>query len=801
MMRIVFFSIGLCFCNLIFSQSKSILSYNKPAEYFEESLPLGNGKMGASVFGGTNQEKIYLNDITLWAGEPVDSSDINYDAYKYIPQIREALENEKYRKADSLNKFVQGAFSESYAPAGTVFINFENIEEVSNYNRKLDISKAVSNLSFMSNNVRFCREYFISNPDKIFVIKLNSSKKESLNFSVFFESLLKYKTTTSENSLVIKGYAPFHAEPSYRGNMPNAVMFDESKGTRFSSIISIANTDGEVLCTDSNISVKKASFAEIRISLETSFNGFDKNPATEGADDFSIAEKNILNAKNKDYKTLKQAHIADYKSFFDRVDLCLGKTNAPDLATDERLKRYSEGNEDKNLEILYFQFGRYLMISASRTNAVPMNLQGLWNPYLQPPWSSNYTMNINLQENYWGAETGNLPEMHKPLFSFIENLSKTGTETAKYFYNCRGWTSCHNSDIWAMSHPVGDFGKGDPCWANWNMSGPWLCTHLWEHYLFNRNIDFLRDTAFQIMKGSAEFCLDWLISDKDGFLITSPSTSPENLFLTPAGYAAATLYGATADISIIRELFQQFLKAASILNIEDDFTKRVRIAIEKLLPYKISADGHLQEWYHDWADIEPTHRHQSHLFGLFPGHQISIYTTPKLAQACKKTLEIKGNETTGWSMGWRINLWARLGDGNRAYTLLRRLLKYVEPDERVGGFHGGGTYPNLFDAHPPFQIDGNFGGSAAIIEMILQSNTDTVFVLPATPDCWDNGCIKGVRTRTGAEINSLCWNKKNIKIILTPIISGKKTFIWNNNAKTVDFIKNKKQKIIFKKTT
>ena len=468
----------------------------------------------------------------------------------------------------------------------------------------------------------------------------------------------------------------------------------------------------------------------------------------------------------------------------------MGKTDAPDLPTDERLKRYAEGKEDKNLEVLYFQYGRYLLISSSRTPGVPANLQGIWNPYIRPPWSSNYTTNINAEENYWLAENTNLSEMHRPLLGFIKNVESTGTITAKTFYGANGWVVCHNSDIWAMSNPVGDFGNGDPSWACWNMGGAWLSTHLWQHYLFTKDLKFLKNEGYELMKGAAQFCLDWLVEDKNGKLITSPSTSPENLYKTPEGYVGATMYGGTADLAMIRECFQQTIQASKILNQDADFRGKLEQALGKLYPYQIGKKGNLQEWYYDWEDQEPQHRHQSHLFGLFPGSQISPLTTPELANACRKTLEIKGDETTGWSKGWRINLWARLLDGNHAYKMYRELLKYVDPDGVKTSYQrGGGTYPNLFDAHPPFQIDGNFGGAAAVAEMLVQSTENEIHVLPALPDVWADGSVKGICARGGFEV-SMEWSNKILK---------KLSIYARNNGKTELFYGNEKKEISLKK--
>ncbi len=772
---IIGFLVELMVPSVISAQSADVLWYNKPAQYFEESLVLGNGKHGATVFGGVSSDQIYLNDATLWSGEPVDPN-MNPDAHKYIPSIREALAREDYKLAEQLNRNIQGKFSQSYAPLGTMFIDFKHSADVKNYRRELDISNAIATVHYEVKGVTFQREYFVSQPDQIMIVRLTANKKSSLNFDVKFRSLLKYSVSKNESVLQAEGYAPYHAEPSYRGNIADAVRFDEKKGTRFSTYMAVKNKGGNAIVSDSAIHVTHADEVVLYVSMATSFNGFDKNPATNGVDNKALARKQLSSAMGKSVDSIRSRHIGDYQSFFERVKLDLSDANVPDLPTDERLKKYTEGTDDKNLEALYFQYGRYLLISSSRTEGVPANLQGIWNPYIRPPWSSNYTMNINVEENYWLAESGNLSEMHSPFLSFIGNVATTGKVTAKTFYGVgQGWAACHNSDIWAMSNPVGDFGKGDPVWACWNMGGTWAVTHLWDHYLYTNDKKFLRGYAYPLMKGAAEFSLTWLVPDKNGYLVTSPSTSPENVYVTPDGFKGATLYGATSDLAMIRECFLQTIKASEELKIDDDLRNRLQHALEKLYPYQVGKKGNLQEWYHDWEDAEPQHRHQSHLFGLHPGNHITPMTTPELANACRKTLEIKGDETTGWSKGWRINLWARLRDGNRAYKLFRELLTYVEPDgarkTSYGG--GGGTYPNLFDAHPPFQIDGNFGGAAGVIEMIMQSDENQVYLLPALPDAWRSGSVSGICARGGFEI-SMRWKDGKLSDATVRSKSGNK---------------------------
>ena len=769
------------------AQSSHVLWYRQPADYFEESLVLGNGKMGATVFGGVNSDKIYLNDITLWSGEPVNAN-MNPEAYKNIPAIREALENENYKLADELNKKIQGKNSESYAPLGTMEINNHNAGTLSHYYRELDISTAISKVSYEIDGVKFTREYFVSAPDQIMVIKLTSSQKGALNFDIKSNSLLKSNVEVKGNILAMNGVAPIHENPGYQ--VVPSFLLEKDRGTRFTSLMRIKNTDGTIVSSNASLGLKNGTEAIIYVSIATSFNGFDKNPASQGLNDKAIAEENLKKAFSKSFEKLKQSHITDYQKFYNRVSLDLGKTTAPNLPTDERLLRYADGKEDKNLEILYFQYGRYLLISSSRTKAVPANLQGLWNPHLNPPWSCNYTMNINLEENYWLAENTNLSEMHLPLLSFIKNLSETGKVTAKTFYGVNGWAAAHNSDIWAMTNPVGNFGKEDPSWACWPISGAWLSAHIWEHYVFSQDKNYLKNEGYPIMKGASQFFLEWMITDKNGYLITSPSTSPENKYIAPDGFIGATMYGGTADLAMIRECFDKTIKASKVLNVDAEFRSKLETALSKFYPYQIGKKGNLQEWYFDWNDEDPRHRHQSHLFGLFPGDHITPLKTPELANASRQTLEIKGDETTGWSKGWRINLWARLWDGNRSYKMLRELLRYVDPDGKKTEKprRGGGTYPNLFDAHPPFQIDGNFGGAAAVAEMLVQSNENEIRLLPALPDAWETGNVKGICARGGFEI-SMEWRYKTLK---------KVTVFSKNGGKSILISGDKKQNITLK---
>ena len=765
-------------------QSPLKLWYDNPATYFEEALVLGNGTQGETVFGGIGTDKIYLNDLTLWSGEPANAN-MNPNAYTNLPDIRKALSDKNYKKAEQLYKKLQGKYSESYATLGTLFLDMNDDPFITDYYRALNIDSAIAKVKTISNNNVVEREYLVSNPDKIFAIHLTSKKAGALGFTIRFESLLAHTKNVNANTFIVNGYAPIKADPNYVGKSKNNVVFDAKKGTRFSTQIKIQTTTGKISQTDSTLSLADATEATIYVSMATSFNGFDKNPATNGVNNVAISTTQLNQAQQKGWTEIKKRHVTDYQKFFKRVELKIANKELADIPTDQRLKRYADGAVDPYLETLYFQYGRYLLISSSRTNGVPANLQGLWNPYIQPPWSSNYTMNINAEENYWLAENTNLSEMHQPFLQFINNLSTTGKITAKNFYNLPGWVAHHNSDIWAMSNPVGDFGKGDPVWANWPMGGAWSSAHLWEHYLYTQDKAFLEQKAYPLMKGAAEFCLGFLVPDSAGRLITSPSTSPENNFKTPTGYIGSTMYGGTADMAMIRELFLDILSAQEVLKNDNEFATKISNALNNLLPYQVSKKGHLQEWYYDWEDADPKHRHQSHLYGLYPGNHITLDKTPELAAAAKKTLEIKGDETTGWSKGWRINLWARLKDGDRAYKMYRELLKFVPPDETKENYkNAGGTYPNLLDAHPPFQIDGNFGGAAAVVEMLVQSNGEVIELLPALPKAWPSGEVRGLKARGNYEIN-MSWNAGQVTNLVIKSTKPTAQVLMNGKLQTV----------------
>ena len=765
-------------CGAEAQQAPMTLHYNRQADYFEESLPIGNGKLGALIYGGTDDNIIYLNDITLWTGKPVDR-DLDKDAHQWIPKIREALFQEDYQLADSLQLRVQGPNSQYFQPLGTLHIKDLGLGAITDYQRSLSLDSSIVRDSYLRDGRRIEREYFASHPDKLIAIRLRGD----VNCQIALTAQIPHQTKAIPTQITMTGHA----------------LGDAQESIHFCTMLSV-KTDGEVTARDSSLTIRHATEAIVYIVNETSFNGFDKHPVKEGAPYLEQAANDLWHTQNYSYDEFYQRHLADYQAIYDRVKLRLGGQDdaVPTETTDVLLKDYTDkGGQSRYLEALYFQYGRYLLISSSRTEGVPANLQGLWTPHLRSPWRGNYTVNINLEENYWPAFVANMTEMATPLDGFIQALAANGQYTARNYYGIHeGWCSSHNSDIWAMTNPVGEK-QESPEWSNWNLGGAWLVNTLWERYQFTQDKDYLRTTAYPLMKGAAQFCLKWLIENpkQPGELITAPSTSPENEYKTDKGYHGTTCYGGTADLAIIRELLINTIAAGKVLG---EKNKDMEQALARLHPYTIGHMGDINEWYYDWDDWDFQHRHQSHLIGLYPGSHLS---TPPLLKAAERSLEIKGDKTTGWSTGWRINLWARLHNAQQAFHIYQKLLTYVSPDKYKGPDRrrSGGTYPNLMDAHPPFQIDGNFGGTAGVCEMLMQSSMVngqwSIELLPALPEAWQEGSVSGLCARGGYEV-SFAWKGGNVRQCdIKALKNGTITLMYNGQQKTVKLKAGKTQSI------